>query len=748
MTMDRGYEEMLGGDDPQAALRRHLGTCPECAATATRLRGMRPAGTHPEVPPAPPDLTDRIMARLTRVRQETASPGRRLGDTAPSPVGPDGTAAGHPPPAQHPLPGQPCPNGALRRLRPRGSAPRSTSAEGPHLRIPRLDRGLAPVALALAAALVLLATHLTSRSGGPGITEVEAYAPPVVVDVAGAVHQGIPSGDCVGVPMAVSTEKSDLLGLLAAEYDRRHPTVDGRCVDVRVFGKESGGVEQALARGWDQGRDGGPPPVVWSPASSAWLDLLGQAPTAPGRPRIVAVSRGSLCQSPLVIAMPEPMARALGWPDRPIGWGDLLALAGDPGGWARYGHPEWGQFRLGKTDPDLSTSGLNALVGTYFAATGGDLSPERVADPEVRSRVATLERSVDHYGDTEMTFLGNLQAADDRGTALQYISAVAVEEKSVWDYDQGNPSGDPASLGHHAPPRVPLVAIYPREGTLVSDSPYAVLDAPWVSSEQRRAAEGFLRFLREDAQQRRFTDLAFRDAHGRAGGRAAHDPRLVDRVPRLLSPPAPPVLAHIQADWQNLRKRAQVLIEIDVSSAMGEPVPGSGTTRLGLVKRAVRSTLDEFTDADDVAVWASSTSPTGRLLHVPLVDMGPLEGRRGEIQARVDGLSPGGTASLESVVRQDAGWMQEHYDRSRINAVLLLSGGGDDHLGSAALDGLVGELRGRAAEGGVRVFSIAYGRDADLTALGLISQASRAAVYKAQDPATIDRVFTAVISNF
>ena len=32
-----------------------------------------------------------------------------------------------------------------------------------------------------------------------------------------------------------------------------------------------------------------------------------------------------------------------------------------------------------------------------------------------------------HYGDTTLTFLSNLQAADDRGQGLTYISGVAVE---------------------------------------------------------------------------------------------------------------------------------------------------------------------------------------------------------------------------------------------------------------------------------------------------------------------------------
>ena len=63
--------------------------------------------------------------------------------------------------------------------------------------------------------------------------------------------------------------------------------------------------------------------------------------------------------TPLVIAMPKPMADALGYPATPIGFADIVALANDPEGWATYGHPEWGPFQLGKTNPNFSTSGLN-----------------------------------------------------------------------------------------------------------------------------------------------------------------------------------------------------------------------------------------------------------------------------------------------------------------------------------------------------------------------------------------------------
>ena len=46
------------------------------------------------------------------------------------------------------------------------------------------------------------------------------------------------------------------------------------------------------------------------------------------------------------------------------------------------------------------------------------------------------------------------------------------------------------------------------------------------------------------------------------------------------------------------------------------------------------------------------------------------------------------------------------------------------------------------------MFTIGYGEDADLSTMRAIAEASDAAAYDASDPASIDRVFTAVISNF
>ncbi|MCU1593899.1 MAG: von Willebrand factor type, partial [Frankiales bacterium] len=250
------------------------------------------------------------------------------------------------------------------------------------------------------------------------------------------------NGCRIVVNLTASSEKAALLKQIAAEWDGTK--VAGGCATVSVVSKASGGAADALARGWDEATDG-PRPDVWSPAASSWTGLLQQKTTALDKPDLIGKTKPqSIANTPLVIAMPKPMAVSLGWPNnKDLGWGTVYKLARDPRGWGSVGQP-YGPFTLGKTNPNFSTSGLNATIGTYVAATGlsGDLTLGNLADPKVQAYAKQVEQAVVHYGDTTLTFLSNLQKADDRGNGLKYISAVAVEEKSVWDYNQGNPTGD------------------------------------------------------------------------------------------------------------------------------------------------------------------------------------------------------------------------------------------------------------------------------------------------------------------
>ena len=246
---------------------------------------------------------------------------------------------------------------------------------------------------------------------------------------------------------------------------------------------------QLLSEGWPDEDVNGPQPVVWSPAASSWGAILNQRLSEQGEPAMATPAEPFML-TPLVIAMPEPMADALGYPETPIGYADILRLANDPQGWGAYGHPEWGPFRLGKTNPNFSTSALSSTIAQYYAATGktSDLSLEDLDRPEVQAVRAGVESAIVHYGDITMTFLNNWFRNDVRGTSLTYVSAVAVEEKSVIDYNKGNPDGTLSPGEEPREPRVPLVAVYPKEGTLYSDNPFIVLDAPWVDDTERAGA--------------------------------------------------------------------------------------------------------------------------------------------------------------------------------------------------------------------------------------------------------------------
>jgi Ca-activated chloride channel family protein len=564
-----------------------------------------------------------------------------------------------------------------------------------------------------------------------------------------------PRGDCTVVNLAASSEKAALLKTIATDYNAGNHTAAGACVQVDVVSKASGGAAEALARGWDEAVDG-PRPDVWSPASSSWAVILRQRTSARDKPDLVPGDKPSdlpsVAQTPLVLAMPKPMAEALGYPAKPVGFGDLLALSRDPAGWGRHGHPEWGAFRLGKTNPNFSTSGLNATIGAYFAATGvsSDLTAANVADPKTVAYVKGVEASVVHYGDTTLTFLSNLQAADDRGQGLSYISACTIEEKSVWDYNEGNPTGDPKTLGKHRKPGVPLVAIYPKEGTLFSDNPYVVLQAPWVDDAKRAAAADFLTYLQGDKPQQRFKDAAFRDYKGRASDKVSAKNGMDPSQPRLrLSPPAPAVLDLVQKSWDSLRKRARVLEVIDVSGSMGEGVAKAGRTKLDLAKEAAVRALSQYSPDDEVGLWVFSSNVNGRPApYVELVPIAPVRQNLAELSKRINSLVPNGGTALYATARASVSFVKQSFDPQRINAVIFLTDGKNEYQPDTNLDSLLRDLVTEDESTAVRVFTIGYGDDADLPTLSRIAAASRGASYDASDPASIDKVFTAVISNF
>jgi Ca-activated chloride channel family protein len=448
--------------------------------------------------------------------------------------------------------------------------------------------------------------------------------------------------------------------------------VGGKPVFVEAENRSSGDVESKVARGTYQ-------PVAWSPSSSLWGRLLNYEADKPLAPD----DAPSIVRTPLVIAMWEPMARALGWPKKQIGFSDILALATSGTGWGKYGHPEYGDFKLVHTNPDYSTSGLSAVVAEYYAATGKKegLTEADVNSTRVRKQVKDIEQSIVHYGDTTLFISDQL-----RQRGLGYASAVAMEEVTLVDFNA------------HRGSQPKLVGIYPKEGTFYSDDPFIVLDAPWVSAGQRAGAEAFQKFLAEEITPSVAAKGGFRpadfDRKPVAPIDAEHgaDPKLPTRV---LGLPEPQVLAAAKRAWRADRKPANILLVLDVSGSMQDE------NRLARAKEGLRIFFKQVGQQDSVGLLTFNQD-----LHL-LSPIKPFTSNQQQLRSQVDGLvADGGTAFRDAAVEAVKA-VRDLNDSERINAVVLLTDG-DDTDSSRSFDETRRELDQGDTPNQVRLYTIAY----------------------------------------
>lgn len=556
-----------------------------------------------------------------------------------------------------------------------------------------------------------------------------------------------PMADCerwVDLEVSSSTEKPELLADLAARYGRAHRVLDGRCARVSVHGLSSGKAKIALAAGWQAPNEQLPPrPQVWLPTSTMWSRLLEHE----GKGELIADERGSITASTLAIAMPKPVADALSKSGAPLRtWKDVLELARSRSGWADYGQPAWGRFLLGRDNPEASTSGLAATVATYHAAPG-EIS---VDDPETVEFVHGIESSVARYGDEAVQFMQEIYDAEqDRGDEpyRPYVDALVVQEQLAYAYNCGAPDGDPDRMNCANKPDSPLVVVHPEDGTLEMDHPYVMLSG--MSADQRAVAEDFYAFLTEDEQQRAFHEAGFRDRD------RAETPtgELVDSLGlpanqrlRFVQPPGGDLLATMLDSWKNVKKRARVLLVLDVSGSMNDlvddPARSNDPTKLALVKPAAKQALDLLDDGDEVGLWTFSDR------HTEVLPISPVGTVREQLGHKIDALSATGNTALFGTTEQAHEAMVAKLDPTRINAVVLLSDGKNTVPYAGGVDALLAKLNPNGRDSAVRIFTIPYGKDSvDLTTLADVASSTRAAKYDATDPLDIGQAFVSVFQN-
>jgi Ca-activated chloride channel family protein len=182
---------------------------------------------------------------------------------------------------------------------------------------------------------------------------------------------------------------------------------------------------------------------------------------------------------------------------------------------------------------------------------------------------------------------------------------------------------------------------------------------------------------------------------------------------------------------------------------MGEAAGTAGSTKLELAKAAAIRALSQYSPDDEVGLWVFSSNVDGRSTpYLELVPIGPVRTNLKTLQSKIGDLTPRGGTALYATTRASVKHVRDSFDPQRINAVVFLTDGKNEYPPDTDLEGLIRSLRAEDESVAVRVFTIGYGEDADMPTLRRIAEASRAAAYDASDPASIDKVFTNVISNF
>jgi len=262
------------------------------------------------------------------------------------------------------------------------------------------------------------------------------------------------SGGTVTISIVYGSEKQAWLDPLVQQFnDARNKTADGKVIVIQATAMGSIEAVNGIIDGTLQ-------PTVWSPASSIYIPVANSEWKKNHADDLIVGTPKDLVLSPVVIAMWRPMAQALGWPDKSIGWADIAALATSPDGWKAYGHPEWGTFKFGHTHPDHSNSGIVSIIAETYAGLNKQrgLTTADLQSPDLIKFMSDVESSVIHYGSSTGFFADRMFT-----NGPSYLSAAVMYENLIVEQESKRLAGQSS--------QVPVVAIYPKEGTFWSNHP-------------------------------------------------------------------------------------------------------------------------------------------------------------------------------------------------------------------------------------------------------------------------------------
>ena len=289
----------------------------------------------------------------------------------------------------------------------------------------------------------------------------------------------------VEIGIAYGTEKQRWLQWAVEQFAA---TKDGQRIKVNLIAKGSLEGAQAILAG-DQKIN------VWSPASALYEDVFVQEWQIKQN-KAPFIRKEALALSPMIFVMWAERYEAFVAKYKELSFVTIGQALKEPGGWDGIAQkPEWGLFKFGHTHPNQSNSGLMTLVlmAADFHKKNRGLEMKDILNPEFQTWMNGIESATTGMSNSTGNMMKDMVL---RGPSS--FDALCVYENVVIDYLK-------SAEGRWGELRV----AYPRQN-MWNDNPYYILDAPWSSADQRKAAGTFLDFLLSETVQKESLKHGFR----------------------------------------------------------------------------------------------------------------------------------------------------------------------------------------------------------------------------------------------
>jgi Ca-activated chloride channel family protein len=348
----------------------------------------------------------------------------------------------------------------------------------------------------------------------------------------GPVFDSFSSSDHVEVGIAYGTEKERWLKWAVDEFAK---TRDGKKIKVNLIPMGSLEGAHALLNG-DQRIQ------VWSPASALYKDIFVQEWQVKYSQNPI-LKEEPLALSPMVFVFWDERYQAFLPKYKTVSFGTLAQALQEKGGWESIAQkPEWGLFKLGHTHPNESNSGLMTIVLAAYSyqKKSKGLELKDVVDVGFQNWLQTFEHGVSGLSNST----GNMMREMVLKGPSSYDALIVYESVAI-DYLK-NAEGRWGQL------RV----VYP-EYNAWNDNPYYIIDAPWSSKDQRKAAETFMQFLLSEPIQKESLTHGFRPANPSVAIKFPESPFVkyadygirVD-LAKICDPPHGEVVNNLLQSWQ------------------------------------------------------------------------------------------------------------------------------------------------------------------------------------------------------